>query len=145
MAELGSRVGVALQVIPKHEKDPKQVLLDAVGDMPPEIVMFNRILVAKYIRPSVKKIGSIMLPESRTDKEADGDIWQGKVGLVVAMGPQAYVDDETTKFHGQRVEVGDWVWFRAADGMACQVNKQMCWVLQEPNIIGKVPHPDYVW
>lgn len=31
-------------------------------------------------------------------------------------------DDDVTKFDGERVDVGDWVWFRQAEGTLCVVN-----------------------
>lgn len=148
MAELGSRVGmvgVAYHVKPHHEKDPKQVLLDNLGEIPSELVMFNRILLAKYVRPEINKIGSILITDNRKDQEKAGDHWQGKACLVVAMGPQAYEDDESTKFYGQKVNVGDWVWCRASDGLACEVNDVLCLVVHERDIIGKLPDPDYIW
>lgn len=148
MAELASRVGmvgVARHIKPVHDRDPKEKLLDEVGHVPGDMVMFNRILVAVYVRPKIEKIGSIFLTDKKKDQEQSEDLWQGKVGLVIAKGPQAYEDDEATKFHGQSVDVGDWVWFRPSDGQACEINGVFCRVFQEPGIIGKVPHPDYVW
>jgi hypothetical protein len=72
--------------------------------------------------------------------------WQGKVGLIVAMGPQAYVDDDTTKFNGTQNRVGDWVWFRPSDGDAVEVNEVFCRIFDSERFIkGRIPHPDYVW
>lgn len=142
MAELGRRMGVGTGVRMRglHLADPKQDITEALGEIPPEVVMFSRILVAVYRRPE-KTAGGIIL----TDNGRNEDVYQGKVGLVVAMGPQAYQDDESTKFYGQSVKIGDWVWFRPSDGMACEINGVTCRVFQEPGIIGKIPHPDSVW
>ena len=80
-----------------------------------------------------------------TDDDRQEFLWQGKVGLIVSMGPQAYEDDEGTKFHGTKNKVGDWVWFHAANGQACEVNEVFCRVFTERDILGKIPHPDYIW
>lgn len=88
----------------------KQSLMEKVGDLDGlKEVMGNNILVAKWIR---NKEGSIEL----TDLTKAEDKWQGKVGLVLAVGPQAYKEDETHDWAGQSVKVGDWVQYRASDG-----------------------------
>lgn len=127
-----------------HERDPKQVILDQLGDLSSLDLMFNNILVAVYQRAKTaeRTKGGIFLP----DKTKEEDKWQGNVGLVVAMGPKAYKDDEVTKFEGERVDIGDWVWFRPAEGTLCVVNKVLCRVFgTERGIIAKIPHPDYVF
>ena len=129
-----------------HEKDPRQAILDSIGHIPEGVVQFSRILVAVYIPPTITKTaGGIILTDQMTEEDILEFSHQGKVGLCVATGAQAYVDDETTKFHGTKIEVGDWVWFRPSDGIGCDVNEQFCRVLTERDIIGKLPHPDMVW
>lgn len=134
-----------------HERDPKQDILDRIGEIPKDAVQFSKILVALYVRPmadegkEAKTAGGIIIPGERVEKEQQEDIYQGKVGLIVAMGPLAYVDDEDNKFHGIANKVGDWVWFRPADGWQCQVNGVLCRLFSEARIIGRLPHPDMVW
>src|SRR6202043_2873292 len=73
----------------------------------------NQILIAKFIR---EKVGSIHL-STKTQTE---DQYQSKVGLVIRLGPLAYVDDEVIKFEGwadEPIKINDWVWYRAADGL----------------------------
>lgn len=129
-----------------HNEDPKKVLMRGVGDIPAGMVMFSRILVAVYQPPIVEKTGGgVFLSSSIQDNDREEALWQGRVGLVIAMGPQCYEDDETTKFYGQKVEVGDWVWFRPADGAGCDIGEVFCRVFDsERFIIGKLPHPDMV-
>ena len=127
-----------------HEKDPRQAIMDQLGDLSGLELMLNNVLVAVYQRAKTanKTAGGIFLP----DKTKDEDKWQGIVGLVVAKGPKAYQDDEVTKFDGENVEIGDWVWFRPAEGTLCVVNKVLCRVFgSERGIIAKIPHPDYVF
>lgn len=129
-----------------HKEDPKKAILDKIGKLPDGLVMFSRILVAIYIPPVVTKTDSgIHLAPTIQDEDLQESRWQGRVGLVVAMGPQCYQDDEDIKFHGQKVEVGDWVWFRPSDGGAVDVHEQFCRLFDsERYIIGKLPHPDMV-
>ena len=46
-------------------------------------------------------------------------IQQGKVGMVIKMGPSAFVDDASLgiKFYGQKVQPGDLVMYRSSDGI----------------------------
>lgn len=130
----------------QHEQDPREALFDRIGNVPDEVCQLSRILVAVYQPPiATHTAGGVLLPDAMTDSDLEEYLWQGKVGLIVAMGPQAYVDDEQTKFHGLKNEVGDWVWFRPSDGMACEVNNVFCRVFTEAGIIGKIPHPDSIW
>jgi len=137
-----SKASVSFQ----HDRDPKEVLRERVGLVPEGTVQLSKILVAVYQPPFAEKTsGGILLTQMASDQDLEEYLWQGKVGLIVAMGPQAYVDDDLTKFHGTKNNIGDWVWFRPSDGMACEVNGVFCRVFTEAGIIGKIPHPDSIW
>lgn len=130
----------------EHTTDAKQELLAKIGEIPEGAVQFARILVAIYQPPLVQKTsGGIILTDQMQEEDVEEFYWQGKVGLIVAKGPQAYEDDDNVKFHGTANNVGDWVWFQPSNGMACEVNEVFCRVLRERDIIGTIPHPDYVW
>jgi hypothetical protein len=134
----------ALQAI--HKTDPQKDILKKVGKQADRIELFgNSILVAIYIPPETAKFGTLTL--QRTDKERDEYKHQGKVGMVLKLGPQAYEDDEQTQFHGQEVEVGDWVVFRPTEGwqLTLTENQVLCRVLVEANIRMRIPSPDAVW
>ena len=130
----------------RHSGDPKQELLDRVGPLPDDIVQGSRILVAIYQPPMVAKTqGGIFLPQAMSDEDVEEYVWQGKVGLVIAMGSKAYVDDEANKFDSRNA-VGDWVWFMPSNGHACEVNGVFCRTFNsEIAINGKIPHPDFIW
>ncbi len=49
----------------------------------------NRCLVATYIKPAITK-GGIIIPTTSGEE----DRWQGKVGLLIAVGPSAFNYDE---------------------------------------------------
>ena len=130
----------------EHKEDPKQAILNRLGPIPDGLVHFSRILVAIYQPPIVTKTsGGILMSTSIQDEDQEESLWQGKTGLVVATGPQAYVDDGDVFFHGAKVNVGDWVWFRPSDGMGCDVGEVMCRIFDsERYILGVLPHPDMV-
>lgn len=89
---------------------PKQALLDAAGDLSDYDIFHNLVLVATYVPPETTKGGIIL-----ADRTLDEDRFQGKVGLVLKVGPLAFVDDAKTQFGKKKVEPGDWVIYRPSD------------------------------
>lgn len=123
-----------------HTVDPKQALLDEVGDLAGMEVFGAEILVAIYKRPEKTAGGIILADTTRAE-----DKWQGKVGLVLKKGPAAFKDDDRTKFYGVDVEVGDWVYFRPSDGWFATVGNTEIRQMQDVHIRGRIPRPDFVW
>ncbi len=123
-----------------HDIDPKEAILEAIGDLSTFEVFHNDVIVAVYLRPEKTKSG-IFLP----DQHRDEDRYQSKVGLVVKTGPDAFVDDSGSWFNGVHVKVGDWVWYRPSDGFNLTVNKVLCRALKDTSIRGTIAHPDMVW
>ena len=133
-------------VVVEHEEDPKAVLLKKLGDLPEGLAQGSRILVAIYQPPMVEKVGSVFLTQSMSEEDRDEYVWQGKVGLIVQMGAQAYVDDDNVKFHGLKNKVGDWVWFMPSNGQGCEVNEVPCRIFESERFInGTLPNPDLIW
>ena len=132
----------------KHEVDPREALLDRVGDLSGIEVFANDVLVAIYKRPEKTKSGIYL-----TDVTRGEDVHQGKVGLIISMGPLAFVDDENLKFRDEdRCHVGDFVWFRPSDGWRITLNTSAsgvdtvdCRVVKDVSIRGRVSHPDLVY
>lgn len=104
------------------------------------VVFGNYLLVAVFIRPNVTA-GGVHL----TDRALKEDEYQGKTGIVLAKGPLVFVDDERTKFHGQSVEVGDWVVFRPNDTWSTGFNGIACRMLEDTQIKMVVSDPELVW
>lgn len=127
-------------MIMDHAVDPKQKLLDDLGDISNVEIFNNQILVAVYIRPAKTKSGIYLSEQSR-----DEDKMQGKVGLVVKKGPSAFVDEANEWFKDVSVEVNDWVVFRPSDGWSITVNNVLCRMIDDTAIRGKVDVPDRVW
>lgn len=117
-------------------KDPKQGLMDAVGDLSDLEIFHNQILVAIYVRPNVTA-GGIHL----SDETLKEDEFQGKVGLVVKKGPTAFLDTEETDFKGQNIEVGDWIVFRVGDGWQLTIRDTACRILTDRTVRMKIKNP----
>lgn len=97
-----------------HEIDPKQVILEQYATAVTKVkVNGPSLLVAIYRRPEKTK-GGIIRPESSLDE----DIYQGKVGLVIKISHYPADEKELMHFDGQLPQVGDWVFFRASDGLS---------------------------
>lgn len=127
-------------MIMDHSVDPKETLLNEVGDISNVEVFNNQLLVAVYIRPQKTKSGIIL-----TDKTTDEDRFQSKVGLVLKKGPMAFDDNSGEWFNGIDVNEGDWIVFRPIDGWSITVNNVLCRMIDDMNIKGRVDHPDRVW
>lgn len=116
----------------KHEKDPKERLLEAVGDISEYEVADNQVLFAIYLRPE-KTLGGILM----TQRNLEEDLYQSKVGLVLAMGEQT---------EGSiMVSPGDWIVIRPADAWAMDVNQAPCRMIHTKFIKGRIPNPDMIW
>jgi co-chaperonin GroES (HSP10) len=102
----------------------------------------QRVLVATFIRDRLSD--NLAVAES-TKKE---DEWQGKIGLVLAMGHLAFKSDESNDFGPDKVDVGDWVAFSYSDGHNVDYQppgtfeKVPCKIINDVLIAGKVARPD---
>jgi co-chaperonin GroES (HSP10) len=122
-----------------HDVDPKEAILQEIGDLSQVELFHNQVLLAVYIRPEKTKSGLIL-----TDNHRDEDRYQSKVGLLVKRGPMAFEQDGNW-FQGLTFEVNDWLVFRPSDGWSITVNGVLCRIFDDINIKGRVPHPDAVW
>jgi len=127
-------------MIMDHAVDPKQKLLDDLGDISSVEIFNNQILVAVYIRPQKTKSGIYLSDQSREEDKV-----QGKVGLVVKKGPSAFVDDGNEWFKDVSVDLNDWVILRPSDGWSITVNNVLCRMIDDTAVRGKVDAPDRVW
>lgn len=128
------------QALMHHEVDPKESLLARFEKYGEFKLFHNQILCAVYKRPEKTKSG-IHLP----DQYLREDETQGKVGLVVQIGPDAFRSTDAWPFTGVDAQLHDWVVFRASDGWPINVNGVLCRILNDTSIRAKVSHPDTVW
>jgi co-chaperonin GroES (HSP10) len=123
-----------------HDKEPKKTLKKEIGSVDTIEIFNNQVLVVVYVRPEKTKSGIILTSNTR-----DEDRIQGKVGLVLKKGPQAFVDPSNTWFGDVDIEIDDWVFYRPSDGWSVTINGVLCRVLDDTNIRGRIQNPDHVW
>ena len=134
----------ALEII-SGASDAKKAIMDIVNPALPKIhVMSNMVLVASYIRPE-RSAGGIYRPKTNVEE----DQWQGKVGLILKTGPQAFVSDDSYEFHPHDIPaVGDWVVYRIGDAWEVLVNgttKISCRMVRDNSIRMKVTDPEVIF
>lgn len=116
--------------------NPYAEILKKVGDLSSLIVMYNMVLLASYVAPEKTK-GGIIRPGSNIEE----DIWQGKTGMVLKLGPDAFKDDDDMDFHGQTALKGEWVVFKLGDAWKIQVREWPCLLVRDSSIKMKVTDP----
>jgi hypothetical protein len=133
-----------------------------LADLAPKLadirVLRNRVLVCTYVEAEITA-GGILKPQSRIDESK----YQGKVGLVLKIGPIAFEFDEIAEEAEHRdttvdevrgehgiPNVGDWVFFRASDtwdcGFAVEPGKGVhCRFINDDSIVGVIDDPSSIW
>jgi hypothetical protein len=131
----------------EYARDPKAFLMDrCLLWLPACHLMRDLVLCATYYLPAFE-----FLPNGtkfyRTDTSHNEALWQGKVGLVIAKGPMAFVDEPALgiHFHGQDVEIGDWVQWDIHDARQHTIDRIHCRALKDTQIIAKWDDPRLVY
>ena len=127
----------------RQEYDSKQEILDKLGDLSTVEIAHNEVLLAIYRRPE-KTAGGIIL----THNNLKEDVYQGKVGLVVKMGPGC-------QFTNVKIELYDWVVVRPSDTWALDINGHPdalkhedfvpCRLVFDDRIRMRVASPEMIW
>jgi len=123
-----------------HDIDPKEKLKAQIGDLTSLEVFNNQVVIAIYTRPERTKGGIFLTPNAQSE-----DKIQSKVGLVVKMGPEAFMDERGKWFADVEINVGDWVVFRPSEGWNITINDVACRMLDDVNIRCRVQNPDMIW
>lgn len=137
----------------QKELDPKQEILDKLGDLSEAVIAQNEVLLAMYMRPE-KTAGGIIMPHQNLRE----DRYQGKVGLVVKIGEACRfqrTNSVTGVTYGIPVDLHDWVVVRTSDTWSLDINPNpnvsdpnaftLCRLVFDDQIRMKVPHPGMVW
>lgn len=123
-----------------HPTDPKEEIRAAVADQLAEIeVMGARIMVAVYQRPEKTKGGVFLTQDSRNE-----DRYQGKVGLILAMGPLAFSEDATHQWGDTKPQIGDWVAFRVGDTHPFLLGDRTCRLVEDVYVQMILDRPDVI-
>jgi co-chaperonin GroES (HSP10) len=124
-----------------HNADPKRDLQKQVDALVNFIQPLGTgVLVAVYQRPT-RTAGGIIL----TDNTRGEDNYQGKVGLVLRMGPIAFEDDATHRFGSAVPKIGDWIVFNVGETFSFELGKQRCRIIEDVSVRAIVDQPDIVW
>lgn len=124
-----------------NSANPKQAIFDFVGDLSGVRIPGNRVLVGTYMRPEKTK-GGIIRPDSNKEE----DVWQGKVGLVLKWGSQAFSDDDEYHFPTEdKAQVGDWVVYNVVDARTIMVNGYPCRIIKDSGIQAMVDNPEIIF
>jgi co-chaperonin GroES (HSP10) len=131
-----------------HEIDPREALREKVGDLDGIEVFGNDVLVAIYQRPTKTKSGLILADSTRGE-----DVHQGKVALVLKMGPTCFLDEDGARFRD--ISAGDWIVLRPSDGWRVTLNTMKggssrddivdCRIVSDVGIRARVAHPDLIY
>lgn len=139
-------------------EDQKAAIIRDLGPALATIgVMRNRVLVCTYVEAEVTA-GGIIKPGSRIDESK----YQGKVGLVLKVGPIAFEFDEINEevANGRDIdtvrrdhgipEVGDWVFFRGSDTWDCGLQVEPgtgvhCRFINDNSIVGIIHDPSAIY
>jgi len=109
------------------------------------VVQLGDVVVGLWMRSEEERTpGGILVPVGSRDE----NIYQGKCGLILMMGPQAFEDDPThepTIVWPVKPKVGDWVVFRVSDGWPFLIGEQHCRLVNERGIRLVVERPDIVY
>ena len=125
-----------------HERDPRQAIIEDVGPLDSIEVLFQNVLLGKYVRPAdAKTEGGVLLSEAVV---AD-DKFQTKVGLVLKVGHTAFIDTPGVEFGGFKAEPGQWVAYRPSDGMTMQIGRHECRLIPDVHIKMRLRHPDAIY
>lgn len=135
------------EVAQAASRDPKQALIDSLGNGIDAIEIFhNQVMVATYIEPE-KTAGGIIKP----DRTLAENRFQGKCALVLKLGPLAFKDDNIAKFGGVTIKEGDWVIAYPSDGRelfsvdASGSAGTCCRIFEDVNIKGRVSDPALIY
>lgn len=111
--------------------NPKLAIINAVGDLTKEVVLYDLVLIGIYIRHE-RTSGGIIRPLENVQE----DVFQGKTGLVLKLGEEV---------ENPRVSVGEWVVYSIKDGWSVTVNGTPCRLVPHDRIRMKTSSPDVVF
>jgi co-chaperonin GroES (HSP10) len=102
-------------VLVVHDRDPAESILEEVGSFCEGLTMLGAdVFIVMYERvkgtggSENRTRGGLIVPDVSGGTTGE-DKWQGKVGLVMKMGPIAFQEDDAHQWGGIAPKVGDWV------------------------------------
>lgn len=131
---------MAKALLMEHSVDPR---LEIEKDVAEYIKGFEPmgalVVVGVYERPDKTKSGLYIAAKTKEE-----DKYQGKVGLVLAMGPLAFQEDASHRWAGKLPQVGDWVVYRIGDTTGFELGERRCRFVEDVDIKAIVAQPDII-
>lgn len=118
----------------------KAEVLKQVGDIDGFDIFNDLVLVGTYITPE-KSAGGIIMP----NKSLDESRYQGKVGLVLKLGPTAFKYTDRFAYEGRVPEVGEWVVYRTSDAWETFIRGVPCRLIESELIKGIIADPTIIY
>ena len=134
--------------------DPAEGLWASAGDLSDYEPFHNRILCATYIPPPkvMKREDGSDYVFHEPDKKLDENRYQGKVALVLKVGPLAFADDTGARFGGITVKPGDWLLFRRSNAWEFFIRDRTTsndglsvWLVQDIFVEGRTSDPSLIY
>jgi co-chaperonin GroES (HSP10) len=122
------------------DEDPRQKVLDIIMPMIEGIELYRNEVLLVTAPNRTMSSGGIYIPEGRKTEQR----WQGKTGLVVALGEIAFQDDKLWPDAARRPKVGDWVLFATPNAPECSINGYSCRFIDDDKVRGRCSAPDSV-
>lgn len=117
----------------QHDTDPRDDLMAKVKEFVDAYQpLWDNVVCAIYVRPNKTASGLYL-----SDKRSDEDVYQGCVGLIISMGPDA----EKLGV----LKVGDWVRFKPEEGDRMSLGGVPCREFEAAAIQGKLVLPDVIF
>lgn len=123
--------------------DVKKMLIEMTREVVDTYELFDDdVLLGTYIEPE-KTAGGII----KTHKALDESRWQGKVGLLLKIGPGAFKYDRSGvfKFEGKTPELHTWCVYRGSDGWEIGLNGVSCRIIRANALRGHGVNPKHIW
>lgn len=124
----------------ESEKQRDMILAEVESNLPKIRLSRNRLLVATYVEPKTTKGGIIL-----AQKTLDENRFQGKVGLVLALGPMAFKYDDPEGCQTEAPKVGDWIFYRTSDTFETGFSGVFSRVIKDDHVIGVVEDPTIIY
>jgi len=121
-------------------EDPKKVVLDTILPLIEGLHLYrNEVLVVTAPNRAKSKGGIIFVDKTQREQR-----FQGKIGLVVALGEIAFNDKDIWPNEESRPTIGTWIFYRAADTSECAIGGYSCRFINDDKVRGHCPNVDSI-
>ena len=124
---------------PNPEAQKKMIFAMLADGLDQMKFLGDLVWVATYVTP--QKQGSIWMPEKKVDESR----FQGKCGLVIALGATAFKYSGAWPYEGPKPQVGDWIRYRASDAQEFGFCDVFCREIEDQLVRAIVIDPSKVW